>query len=162
MIRAIYLVLFFSIISFAQQLPESGTGLSASYQENHFDIQIPIWFSPTFTLAPTLGFIKTGGGGSDFQIGVIPRVYFKKEKLSPFVGGRFAALVYSPKEGDSITDYLIGFSAGGEYFVDKNFSFGIEAQLNLSMSDDNSFRYSNPGETNINTATALFATLYFN
>jgi len=163
LIFIIFCLAIFSQSIFSQDtLPESGIGLSASYQQSHLDIQVPIWLSPTFTLAPAFGIVKIGEGSSDIQIGIIPRFYTSKEKLSPFIGGRVAALILSPKQGDSVTDYVAGISAGGEYFVDKNFSFGIEAQLNFSISDDNSFRFGNRGETNINTATALFASLYFN
>lgn len=50
---------------------------------------------------------------------------------------------------------------GAEYFFDDQLSLGIEAQLNFSKSADNSGRFGNPGGLNANTATMLFATIYF-
>lgn len=66
-----------------------------------------------------------------------------------------------PDDGDPITDYIVGLLGGGEYFFSANFSVGIEGQLNISISDENSSRFSNPKGTNVNTASVIFATIYF-
>jgi hypothetical protein len=60
-----------------------------------------------------------------------------------------------------ISDLILGPSFGGEYYFNKNFSVGIELQLNVVLSGEKSMRFSNPDGMNINTATALFATIYF-
>ncbi len=51
--------------------------------------------------------------------------------------------------------------AGGEYFFSSSFSVGIEAQLNLTFSDKNSVRFANPGGTNLNTGSVIYASIYF-
>jgi hypothetical protein len=58
-------------------------------------------------------------------------------------------------------DILGGLAFGGEYFLTDNFSFGVEAQGNLTKSDENSFRFGNPGKINFNTGTMISATIYF-
>ena len=67
----------------------------------------------------------------------------------------------SPKDSKGTTDFLAGITLGGEYFIHPQFSFGIEAQLNATFSDNSSYRFNNPGGTNLNTATAILANIYF-
>ena len=37
----------------------------------------------------------------------------------------------------------------------------VEAQVNVTVSSEDSFRFGNPGGTNINTPTGIFAAFYF-
>ncbi len=136
-------------------------GLSASLTSEQLDILIPIWASERFVIAPSVGFASAEDLGEEYIFGMVPRIYFKKRKLSPFLGGRFAVLIASPKDLDSTTDIVFGFGGGGEYFFDNHFSVGVEAQFNVSVSDEESGRFGNPGRTNMNTASAIFATIYF-
>lgn len=55
----------------------------------------------------------------------------------------------------------IGIGVGGEYFLGDKFSVGVEAQLNATHSSKTSSRFGNPGGWNINTASAVLATVYF-
>jgi hypothetical protein len=50
---------------------------------------------------------------------------------------------------------------GAEYFLSDSFSFGVEAQGNLTKSDENSSRFGNPGGVNFNTGAMVSATVYF-
>jgi len=58
-------------------------------------------------------------------------------------------------------DKFAGNGVGAEYFFDKHFSIGVEAQGNVTVSDMNSFRFGNPDGTNFNTATMVTANVYF-
>lgn len=141
--------------------PSSGVGLATSIQDGQFDIMVPIWLGEKFSLAPVVGILFAEGGGSDIRIGVAPRFYLRKEELSPYVGLRVGALMSSPSNGSSTTDIVLGGAFGGEYFLSASFSLGVEAQLNLALSDDNSTRFGNPGKKNINTGAAVIASVYF-
>ena len=137
-------------------------GISASIQENQFDILFPIWTGVNNVIAPSIGAIYIEDSGTDLRLGLLDRIYFNATKtLKPFLGLRAGVLFSLPDGGDNAADYIIGLLGGGEYFFSKNFSVGVEAQLNMSISDENSSRFGNPGGTNINTATAIFATIYF-
>ena len=89
------------------------------------------------------------------------RAYTRNATVSPFISGRAGALISSPSGGSTKTDYLFGLGVGGEYFIDRHFSFGVEAQVNIGISDTGSNNLGNPGGTNINTATVIFGTIYF-
>lgn len=70
-------------------------------------------------------------------------------------------LLSLPSVGDGTTDFLVGWDFGEEYLFDQHFSLGADAQLNMTKSDDMSARFANPGKWTVNTATAVFATVYF-
>lgn len=139
----------------------SGIGLSASLQEGQFDILVPIWFGSNFSLAPAVGFSSAEDGGSDIRLAIVPRYYFYKREFAPYAGAKLGVLLASPETGTSTSDILVGLAGGGEYFLDPHFSLGVEGQFNVIMSDDNSARFGNPGKMNMNTAAAVFATVYF-
>ena len=145
----------------AQEELSSRIGLSAVLQDAQLDIQLPIWLGSKVSLSPAIGLVYVGDSGSDIRIGVVPRIYTRKTKLSPFTSLRFGVLLFNPKEGDGATDIFLGIGFGGEYFFDKHFSMGVEAQLNLTISDENSNRFGNPGGNNVNTGSVIFATIYF-
>ncbi len=136
-------------------------GFSASLQDNQVDFLIPIWLDYRATIAPAFGLTWIQGAGTDLHIGLVPKIYFSRNKVSPFISFRVAVLNAIPSVGEGTTDWLLGLSIGGEYFFDENFSIGIESQLNYTMSDKKSTRFGNPGKNNLNTATALFASIYF-
>jgi len=100
-------------------------------------------------------------GETDIRLGIVPRFFFSRDKVAPYIGGRIGLMWRNSNTGWSEPDWLIGGAFGGEYFVDQHFSLGIESQVNLTISNTNSSRFGNPGKKNINTATAFFATVYF-
>jgi hypothetical protein len=142
-------------------------GISALVQDSQFDILFPIPTSELIVVAPAVGFLYASEAGSDISFGLVGRFYLNNKVVRPFLGARAGLILFSPAsedgqtEPESTTDYLVGFLAGGEYFLNEGFSFGIEAQLNAAISDENSIRFGNPGGTNINTGAAVFATVYF-
>lgn len=143
-------------------------GISALVQDSQFDILFPIFLSESAVLAPAFGLIYASEVGSDISLGLVGRIYLNKKVVRPFLGGRAGIILFNPASSDdgqadpeSTTDFLVGFLAGGEYYLNESFSFGIEAQLNATFSDENSSRFGNPGGTNINTGAAVFATVYF-
>jgi hypothetical protein len=145
-------------------------GISALVQDSQFDILFPIFLSESAVLAPAFGLLYATEVGSDLSLGLVGRFYLNKKVVRPFLGGRAGIILFNPTSNDddngqtdpeSTTDFLVGFLAGGEYFLNESFSFGVEAQLNATISDENSSRFGNPGGTNINTGAAVFATVYF-
>lgn len=89
------------------------------------------------------------------------RVYFSRETFAPYAGGRIGILFFTSGNGSGTTGFLLGCAAGGEYYLDEHFSLSVEAQLNMTKSDDQSARFGNPGKWTANTAAAAFATIYF-
>lgn len=155
-------VFLLTIISYGQTQKDSHDyGLTASFSGTQLDILFPIKTSESMTLSPGIGFISIGEQYSEFNISLSPKFYFGNSNVKPFLGIRGAMLLLTPNEGDSITDYLLGILGGGEYFFTDQFSVGIEAQLNMSISNELSLRFGNPDQTNINTATNIFMSIYF-
>lgn len=152
-----------SFASFAQE--NTKIGLSGTLQQNDYGISVPIWMGEKFVLSPSLMVTSSEGVGTDFGIGLAPRFYLSKEKIAPYFGLKAGAIFGMPpsddEEAESTVDILAGVAFGGEYFLSDNFSFGVEIQGNFTQSDDNSFRYGNPGRLNFNTGTAVSATVYF-
>ncbi len=141
-------------------------GISGSIQDNQFGILVPIWYSDNFVLAPAFELKLAENIGTDVAIAVVPRYYFKKDIVSPYIGLKIGAFISKATktnqvDPDTKLDLLIGIAYGGEYFISDNFSLGVELQGNLTKSDKSSNRFGNPGNLNFNTATMISATLYF-
>jgi hypothetical protein len=140
-------------------------GISASLQNNVYGINIPIWLSQKFVLAPTFGINYAGTVGTDYTLGIMPKFYLKEaKKLASFIDFKVAGIFNAPQSSfdkNSKTDLLIGVGFGGEYFFNDNFSIGAEFQGNLTSSDKNSNRFGNPGNVNFNLATAATINIYF-
>ncbi len=136
-------------------------GLSASLQGSQQGIQLPVWVSEQVVLAPSIAVLSASDIGTDLSLGALLRFNLDTGRAVPYLGLRAAILMYSPDEGDSTTDVVFGPAVGGEYFLGDRLSVGVEAQLNVAMSDEASSRFGNPDGTNINTATAVQASFYF-
>jgi hypothetical protein len=165
--RTSLILVAFGLLCFATAYGQSESdsqrtvGISASIQGSQFDIQLPIWTSSRFSVSPAFGLVFVEDAGSDYRFGLVGRYYLKTQKVSPFLGGRIGVLLASPKNADNTTDVIAGFLGGGEYFFDEKFSVGVEGQVNASFSDKKSTRFGNPGATNVNTAAAVFVSIYF-
>jgi hypothetical protein len=142
------------------QAKKGQVGISAALQDFQLDFTVPIWAADRIVIAPSFGLVRASNLATDWTLGGTLRVYLSKEKLSRYLGTRYGALILSPKDRDSLTDHILGFFLGGEYFFDSRFSIGGELQLNFTFSDDLSNRFGHPGGTIINTATAIYATFY--
>ena len=151
-------------LSFGQE--NAKIGLSGSIQQSQFGILMPIWVGETFVLAPAFDLKYAEKVATDFSIGLVPRFYFRKEKLSPYIGFKFATLLTIPSgdseiEAETQVDLMGGMAFGGEYFLTDIFSVGVEVQGNITKSDEFSYRFGNPDGVNFNTGTMISATLYF-
>jgi hypothetical protein len=137
-------------------------GLTAYLQGTQYGISVPIWFNEKWMLAPALQFNYSDNSGTNAGLALAPRYYFKREKIAPYVGIRLGAMMNKPSNGsNTLVDLFGGAAFGGEYFLSNNFSFGVEAQLNGSLSDEASSRFANPGGFNVNVGTMFSATVYF-
>ena len=161
--KTIFTILtIFIISSFCYSQPQkNNVGISGSIQNSQLDFLIPIFASDKVAIAPSIGIISISDQFTDLSVGALLRYYFTKNIVSPYIGLRFGAMILSPKGGDSQTDFILGPCFGGEYYFTQHFSAGLELQLNIAKSGENSLRYNNPNGTNIGTATAFYATIYF-
>ena len=161
----VHLLFLFATITVpvrAQDSAQRGTvGLSCSLQRDQFDIMVPVAVSPGISFAPSIGIASVQDAGTDLHVGITAKGYITKDQAAPFIGVRTALLSFSPKGGTPTSDWLFGGIVGGEYFFNAHLSVGIEAQLNFTVSDDTSTRFGNPGKSNFNTGTAMFASIYF-
>lgn len=158
----ILLLLTFSLYS---QENKTKTGLSGTLQSNQFGILIPIWFSEKFSIVPAFYINSVEKTGTDIGISIAPRFYLKKEQVSPYIGIKAGAFINTPSSNNNIntqtnTDFFTGVAFGGEYFLSDNFSFGVEAQGNLTKSNEDSSRFGNPGGISFNTGTMISTTIY--
>jgi len=141
-------------------------GISATIQDNQFGFLIPVFINNHMSLSPAFDFKYAQRVGTDFSIGLVPKFYLKTGKISPFIAFRIGAMINYPSSINQSTtkntiDWVGGIGFGGEYFIDKNFSFGIELQGTGTISDVGSDRFGNPGGFNFNTATVVSVNMYF-
>lgn len=136
-------------------------GMSISVNNSQFDYIIPIFITETISLSPSISSYYGEDIGMKNSVGLTGRKYGSGEKLRPFWGARFGAILYSPQEEDSYIDYIGGLLYGMEYRFTDNFALGIELQANLTKSADESTEFGNPGKLTFNTASMFFATIYF-
>jgi len=150
---------------------ESKIGLTASLQDNQLDVLLPIWLNSRLVITPAIGGAWVSDVASDVHLGLICRYNLRQGEAVPYLGIRFGTLILMPadnpsdagmpKDNPNIIDVVLGPLVGGEYFLKERFSVGVEAQINIALSNEKSRRFGNPDGTNINTATAVFATFYF-
>lgn len=143
--------------SFAQSRPDEGTvGLSASVQSSQTNIKIPIWASEDIVIAPIVGISHEDDDFTALNLGINPRFYQSLgNDFATYIGvqGILQHTSFDNNDVDDDSDFLIGATGGGEYFLDEHFSLGVEGQLNFLL-DDNE-------DNAIYTATALTGTFYF-
>lgn len=168
------ILICFNFQVFSQNiLPEKGTvGLSATFQGQQLGIMLPVFLDSTIVIAPTIDFIYAEKTAIDLSAGIKFRNYSGANKVRPFWGLNLG-LFYNIPQGttynvygqeidkESTTDFFAGIAGGGEYFIDQNFSIGIEVQGNMTKSNENSMRFGNPGGINFNLGTMLYANIYF-
>lgn len=165
-IQALVVILILSAFSIDgnaqdQELQGSKFGISAALQTEQLDLLFPIWTSNSFVVVPSVSLAYASDVATDIGFGMALRYNLLKGDAVPYLGGRAGMFILSPNVGNSINDYVFGPFVGGEYFIDKHFSFSVEAQLNITKSDKNSLRFGNPDGTNFNTATLAMASFYF-
>ena len=163
--RLMYLVIILILlISFSLNAENSDQnyikGFRASLQSKQFGFSFP-FIKHNIEIAPNLSVVFANEIGTDFGVGISFRKYKSIMKVAPFYGIGIGVLTFIPKEEDAVTDFIVGLCTGAEYFVERNLSIGVELQLNGSFSDEYSSRFGNPGEFNINTASAVFVSVYW-
>lgn len=139
-------------------------GLTVSVQNSELGIMMPFYLSKKFILAPGFQFAYASKVGTDIVVGLSTKSFIKDQtNIRPYWGVKAGLGYYNPDATDTSNqiDFILGAAVGVEYFFSQNFSIGIEPQLNLSISDDESNRFGNPGGTGLNTATMLTANIYF-
>lgn len=159
------LLLSLSYSTHAQDTSRRIIGLSATIQTAQYGIMIPVWLGKYVSIAPSFDFNWGKTIGTDYAIGLVPKFYFKTNKLAPYISVRAGFASFIPDKENvtekRTTDWIVGIAFGGEYFFDKSFSLGVEIQGNYSKSDKNSMRFGNPGGDNFNLATMVSANAYF-
>ncbi|MEL7363528.1 MAG: hypothetical protein AAFN13_15740 [Bacteroidota bacterium] len=138
-------------------------GLSGIVQGADLAVGLPVWVGPTLKLEPLVAVSYGSDIGTDLGVGLVARSYFSPKGTAGYVGARLVGFFAFPDSGEleDTGDFLIGAVLGGEHFLHKQFSLGVEAQLNLAISADQSARFGNPGGSVVNTGTAVYATFYF-
>lgn len=136
-------------------------GISTALQNSQVDIILPIWVDSRLVFSPSIGFSTISDVASDLRLVVMLRYNLRDGNAVPYIGARMGILTVSPKYGASESDTIVGGAIGGEYFFSKNFSAGVEGQVNAAISGDKSSRFGNPGGTNLNTSTSALMTFYF-
>lgn len=166
-LRLLALLFLLTPLAVHAQDEPPGVGLSASVQGGQFDIALPVWTSPSFAFVPSVGLAFAQDVGLDARIGLAARFYQRMADVSPYFALRGGFLFFSPAETengpelDSVIDFLVGGAFGAEAFLLPAFSLGVEAQLNATFSAEESARFGNPGNINVNTGAAVTATVYF-
>lgn len=150
----------------AQEEFKNKFGITATIQNEQFGFLLPISITNKISVAPAFNFYYAENIERNYAIGFIPKFYLKKDKVSPFVNLKVGAMFYETIVNTTTTqkntiDLIWGIGFGGEYFIDNNFSFGIELQGNFTKSDLNSNRFDNPDKITFNTATMVSTSIYF-
>jgi hypothetical protein len=161
--KLILLTLILPFLLLAEEDTEKpNMGFSVIVQQSTFDLQIPLWLSDSFILAPAIGTRYQDNIGTEVDFGLAARLFTNNKSARPYFGFK-AGIIYTTFESatSSLMDIIVGPSYGVEYFFNPNISLGIEGQLNFIFFDENSLRFSNPSGLNINTAAVLFASIYF-
>lgn len=161
--KLILLTLILPFLLLAEEDTEKpNMGFSVVVQQSTFDLQIPLWLSDSFILAPAIGTRYQDNIGTEVDFGLAARLFTNNKSARPYFGFK-AGIIYTTFESatSSLMDIIVGPSYGVEYFFNPNISLGIEGQLNFIFFDENSLRFSNPSGLNINTAAVLFASIYF-
>lgn len=166
----ILMIFWFSIVPLVhgQIEDKQKIGIHALINSPHTDIALSYRISK-FMIIGDFGYSSMESKSTEYVLGLSGRYYITENVVSPFVQIGILSLSYTQKkdrdlsidEDNSISDTVIDFGFGGEYYFSPSFSIGIMGQINFAKSDSKSLRFGNPGGTTINTATLFFGTLYF-
>ena len=138
-------------------------GMSVIIGDSQSSVMLPVWIASNIVIVPSFGLSIDEDGWSDLYTGFGIRIVRRMESnLHPYVGISCAVLgsIYGWNE-DRTFNYLLVVAYGGEYFLTKNFSLGIEAQLKLANINNRRLTQIDQLGVNINSVSKLYATLYF-
>lgn len=114
LLTLLLLVALYNSLALSQEkYSDSKVGISASFQNNQYEILIPIRTGGLFLIAPALGFVSVEGVGKEINIGIAFRFYLTTRSVSSYLGFRYGALISSPKSGSNLTDNVVGLCGGG-------------------------------------------------
>ncbi len=149
------IISFTASVAFGQGRPSEGSvGLRASIQSNQTNLEVPIWLTESISLAPVFGLNHREDSFTSLNLGVAPRFYQDLgDNFASYIGARGILQRTSPEVGPEDTDFLLGATGGGEYFLDDHFSLGVEGQLNFLFNDN--------GNDAFTTGAAISGTYYF-
>lgn len=141
--------------AWSQNRPDTGTvGLSAAVQTSQTNLRIPIWASDNIVIAPIIGITHQEDNFTSLNLGINPRFYQSLgDNIGTYIGVQGILQQTSVENGGDRSDFLLGATGGGEYFLDEHFSLGVEGQLNFLFEDN--------GPYSVSTGTALTGTFYF-
>lgn len=149
-----FVLLLFSVNPVnAQNVPDEGSvGLTASFQGQGLDIQVPYWIQQNLVLAPLAGIQSVENNYTRIRLGVKPKFYQTiGNDFASYFSGLVAFEHFDPAAGDSDVTVNLGGGFGGEYFFSSHFSLGVEALLDIRLNGQNSLR----------TGAALNGSIYF-
>ena len=130
-------------------------GLGASLQGGQTAVFVPIWLSPTFMLAPTASLNYVENTSTTIGAGVFVKIFPHMARIAPFWGlGATTSTVIISGGGGSNTTIIPAVFFGGEFFINQRFSFGVQPTVAVVIPP-------NSGPLQINTATLLYATIFF-
>jgi len=157
------IIIFFTLFFFTLQIDakesEPSVGLSAALTGNQLDIMFPFLLKSNNVILPSIGISYQEDIGQLISASLKYRHYTGTYGgAKSFFGAGAGGLISVSDEGDTSVDILFGLSYGVEYFFSKNFSCGLEAQLNALLPDEGS---TNARSMNINTATMVFISIYY-
>ena len=163
-ITIIYSIIFLALptVIGAGEIEKNGLkGITASIQGEQSDFLFPIWIGENFAVIPGISFVHWSDFARDVSFGIGIRGALKQGKSIPYLGARYTALIFDPLRRASSTDHIVNVNIGGEHFLNINFSFGVEAQLNAAISNGVSNRFYHNRGTTIYTSSAVMARFYF-
>ncbi len=153
-IGAVLLLVFqISTTNAQDNFPPQGTwGIRASLQGDQQDIMVPYRASERVTISPVFGFRAVEDSHTSIRFGAHAQFFRSTgSDFGTYIGRQLLIHIFSPDQADSDTDILLGGVAGGEYFISRSFSLGVEGQLNLFLN----------GATTFGTRAAVTASYYF-
>jgi hypothetical protein len=171
--KALILFILVSHLAFGQTEVDEGErspkiGLSALVQSNQFGILLPIWLDGNTVLVPSVEVAYAQTIGLDLGVGINFREYLREGKVRPYLAPGIGVLMAFPESDDDVVedppnpvDFVVSLGVGGEYFFSENFSAAVQIGINGSISDEDSNRFGNPGNFNLNTGAALLVNVYF-
>ncbi len=137
----------------AQNVPGEGSvGLTASFQGQQGDIEVPYWLQQNLVIAPLIGIQSVEDTFTRIRVGVKPKFYQTTgDNFASYFSGLVAFEHFDPEVGDSDGILNLGGGLGGEYYFDSHFSLGIEALLNIRLNEQN----------RLGTGAAITGSYYF-
>ena len=136
-------------------------GLAVGVQNADTGIRLPIWVNEDIVITPGLSLVSVSDAATDLALGLQIRRNLRAGDAVPYIGVGANVLTAMPEEGDNVTDFLFSGVLGGEAFLRESLSIGVEAQLNVGISDETSARFGIPDGTIVSTGSVIYGAFYF-